>query len=115
MTSLFPSAKLLQEPIGGKYKYEVVREDVILSQVFEKVEADKQKLGVVDWGITETTLEEVFLKLALLSQRDSLPLGRSLSDLARYGVDGGPPQPQAGNSGSALAKSNLDGGGESKV
>merc|ERR1711871_223160 len=108
VSSLFPSAKLLQEPIGGKFKYEVAREDVVLSKVFEKVEADKKKLGVVDWGITETTLEEVFLKLAMLSHNDSLPLGRSLSDLARHGVEGRADKSGASqlavNSGSAESK-----------
>ena len=32
--SLFPSARLLGVPIGGLAKYEVSREDVVISRVF---------------------------------------------------------------------------------
>ena len=91
VTGIFPSAKRLNNPIGGKFKYEVVREDVVLSEVFKKVEEDKEKMHITDWGITETTLEEVFLKLALLSHEDLTKpelMKRSLSDLARFGIGG---------------------------
>ena len=63
--------------------------------------SDGQKaLGIVGWGFTETTLEEVFLKLAMLSHYESSlaedaggkrpRLERTLSDMARNGwvVDG---------------------------
>merc|ERR1711871_308468 len=82
---LFPSSKLLNEPIAGKFKYTVVREEVVLSSVFAVMEERKNELGVVDWGITETTLEEVFLKLARLANQNLGKLKRSLSDLARFG------------------------------
>ncbi len=41
------------------------------------------EVGFVDWGFTETTLEEVFLKLALLSHHPTHKIERSLSDLAQ--------------------------------
>lgn len=91
VTNMFPSAKRLNNPIGGKFKYEVVREDVVLSAVFQQVESDRERVNIADWGITETTLEEVFLKLALLSHEDlNKPelVKRSLSDLARFGIGG---------------------------
>lgn len=81
---MFPTAKLLQEPIGGTSKFEISRDEVVLSKVFSTMNDPKTRrdVGFVDWGFTETTLEEVFLKLAKLS---AIPakLKRSLSDLAR--------------------------------
>merc|ERR1711871_1096499 len=82
---MFPTAKLLGEPISGSSKYEVAREEVVLSKAFEALESNKERLGIVDYGFTETTLEEVFLKLAQLSHIETHKLTRSLSDLARNG------------------------------
>lgn len=83
---MFPTAKLLQEPIAGARQYEICREEVVLSKVFAAMNDEKtrERVGYVDWGFTETTLEEVFLKLALLSKiPKSKRMKRSLSDLAQ--------------------------------
>ena len=64
VTGMFPSATLINEPLGGVSKYEVDRKEVVLSQVFAAIEGAKEDLRISDWGLTETTLEEVFLKLA---------------------------------------------------
>merc|ERR1711988_1484226 len=56
MTGMFPSATLLEEPI---------------SDAFEKIVTQKDSVGVTDWGFTETTLEEVFLKLSHLHGNDN--------------------------------------------
>merc|ERR1712054_400331 len=69
--TLFPSARLLGEPIGGLAKYEVSREDVVISRVFSELTentANIETFGITSWGLTETTLEEVFLKLAALAE-----------------------------------------------
>ena len=69
--TLFPSARILEDPIGGLAKYEVAREDVVISTVFHELTENKEKcteLGITSWGLTETTLEEVFLKLAALAE-----------------------------------------------
>ncbi len=68
MIEHFPSAALIDDPIGGVSKFEISREDVVLSEVFTKLNADMETMGIVDWGFTETTLEEVFLKLAALAE-----------------------------------------------
>merc|ERR1712146_424563 len=65
---MFPSASLIDDPIGGVSKYEIGREDVVLSEVFQKLNGHTEEYGIVDWGLTETTLEEVFLKLAALAE-----------------------------------------------
>ena len=53
------------DPVNGTAKFELKRGAVKLSTVFEALEGAKEKLGITDWGITETTLEEVFLNLSL--------------------------------------------------
>ena len=65
---VFPSASLIDDPIGGVSKFEIGRDDVVLSDVFMKLNSDMEEYGIVDWGLTETTLEEVFLKLAALAE-----------------------------------------------
>merc|ERR1711865_962772 len=46
----------------------ISRSDVVLSKVFEKLNSAMEEYEISDWGITETTLEEVFLKLAALAE-----------------------------------------------
>ena len=52
----------MMEPINGSYTFEIPRQNVDLSSVFREVESARDRLQIEDWGITETTLEEVFLK-----------------------------------------------------
>ena len=62
------SCQLLEDAIGGVSKFEISRSDVVLSKVFEKLNSAMEEYEISDWGITETTLEEVFLKLAALAE-----------------------------------------------
>ena len=62
------SCALLEDSIGGVSKFEISRNDVVLSRVFERLNGSMEELQISDWGITETTLEEVFLKLAALAE-----------------------------------------------
>jgi ABC-type multidrug transport system ATPase subunit len=61
VTKLCPSARLLNEPMGGIMDFEVPRAEVRLSIVYAAIEEQRKDLGILDWGITESTLEEVFL------------------------------------------------------
>ena len=65
---MFPTATLLDEPIAGMCKYEVCRGEVVLSEVFRALISAKKEQKIVSWGFTETTLEEVFLKLATIAE-----------------------------------------------
>ena len=65
---LFPSATLLNVPIAGCSKYEVDRKDVVLSRDFAKILNARTDLNMDAWSFTESTLEEVFLKLAALTE-----------------------------------------------
>jgi len=46
--------------IAGTMTFYLPMKSVVLSQVFKQIEAQKDSLGITDWGITNTTLEEVF-------------------------------------------------------
>ncbi|KAH9249876.1 hypothetical protein BASA81_012367 [Batrachochytrium salamandrivorans] len=68
------NCKLLGRPIGGTFKFEVQRSAVVLSRVFATMESDetRSELSLLDWSLTETTLEEVFLKLADIAHVDEV-------------------------------------------
>jgi len=61
---LIPEAILLNE-LAGTRNYEVSKEHVTLEAVFKAMEENKDKLNITDWAITNTTLEEVFLKISM--------------------------------------------------
>jgi len=90
VTGLLPSARLLGTPMGGTSKFEVMKEDVVLSAVFKQFEACRTGNGsngmeITDWGIYQTSLEEVFLKVTELAERGiTCSKERSLSFLARH-------------------------------
>jgi ABC-type glutathione transport system ATPase component len=68
---LFPKSGIrpLGSNSGGTFKFEILRDDVVLSKVFQIMEdpQSREDIGLIDWSLTETTLEEVFLKLAEMS------------------------------------------------
>jgi hypothetical protein len=80
---MFPTANLLSEPIAGCSKYEIDRNEVVLSKVFAKMIAAKASIGIESWSFTESTLEEVFLKLAALTENFSGGSGLSKEDTKR--------------------------------
>ena len=60
--ALCPHARKLNE-LAGAFNFELPREGTELSEIFEGLESRKEELGIIDWGISNTTLEEVFLKV----------------------------------------------------
>lgn len=65
---LSPNAKQTYH-ISGTQKFEFPKQDVRLSDVFLAVKCAKDRFGVKAWEITDTTLEDVFVKVAT----ESLP------------------------------------------
>ena len=63
MRATFPASRRLQESLAGRSKYEVCTQDVAaaggLSAVLRGFAACETELHLSDWGISETTLEEV--------------------------------------------------------
>ncbi len=62
---LAPGARLTYA-LAGTRKYELPCNEVSLQRVFEAMDGanGQQGLDILDWGISNATLEEVFLKLA---------------------------------------------------
>jgi len=57
---IVPKAKLLNT-LAGTQQFEVPRGGIKLSKVFQEISSNADKYGIVDWGVSNTTLEEVFL------------------------------------------------------
>ena len=38
-------------------------EEIEVSKVFEVLESSKEELGISDWGISQATLEDVFMEI----------------------------------------------------
>merc|ERR1711871_997170 len=48
--------------------YQVVKDNVVLSEVFRKMQERDASIGILDYGVRQTSLEEVFLKIAKESE-----------------------------------------------
>merc|ERR1711871_1019449 len=66
--SMFPSARRLSAPIGGSSKFELDRTEVVLNVFFTKIADMKTRLALDSWSLSETTLGQVFLTLAHLTE-----------------------------------------------
>ena len=50
--------------LAGTQKFQLSKEDVKLADVFKQVESAKKEFSIQAWGLTDTTLEDVFIKVA---------------------------------------------------
>lgn len=58
--------------LAGTSKYEIPCGDIELSAVFEEMAAAKQMgLSVLDWGVHNASLEDVFIRLAQITMQKS--------------------------------------------
>ncbi len=48
-----------------------------MDKIFAKVEKNKEKLFITDWAITNTTLEEVFLRISKDRHGEEEPMKKS--------------------------------------
>lgn len=71
---LSPNAKRVYN-LSGTQKFELPKSDVRIASVFRMVEHAKTKFSIQAWGFADTTLEDVFIKVARDSKNDddSLP------------------------------------------
>ncbi|XP_037433265.1 ABC transporter A family member 7-like [Triticum dicoccoides] len=60
---LSPSAKRIYH-ISGTQKFELPKQEVKIADVFHEVERAKCRFNIHAWGLTDTTLEDVFIKVA---------------------------------------------------
>ena len=57
---ILPSAVLV-ERLAGNMNFRIP--NLVVSELFEQMEFNKEKVGIQDWGISQTTIEDVFMKI----------------------------------------------------
>ncbi|KAJ6374149.1 hypothetical protein OIU78_029786 [Salix suchowensis] len=65
---LSPGAEKTYE-MAGTQKFEMPKQEISIADVFEAVEVAKSKFPVYAWGLSDTTLEDVFIKVANSAQQ----------------------------------------------
>jgi hypothetical protein len=60
---LSPSANRIYH-ISGTQKFELPKQEVKIADVFREVENAKNRFSIHAWGLADTTLEDVFIKVA---------------------------------------------------
>ncbi|KAM7269542.1 hypothetical protein ACFE04_025039 [Oxalis oulophora] len=61
--TLSPNSKKIYQ-LAGTQKFELPKDEVRIAEVFQAVEAAKRMFTVFAWGLADTTLEDVFIKVA---------------------------------------------------
>ena len=64
---LSPNAQKIYH-ISGTQKFEMPKKEVRIADVFRAVENAKKRFTVHAWGVADTTLEDVFIKVAREAQ-----------------------------------------------
>lgn len=64
---LTPNANKIYQ-ISGTQKFELPKQDIRIADVFRAVENAKSRFSVQAWGLADTTLEDVFIKVAREAQ-----------------------------------------------
>eukprot|EP01107_Rhizomastix_libera_P015006 TRINITY_DN5198_c0_g1_i2.p1 TRINITY_DN5198_c0_g1~~TRINITY_DN5198_c0_g1_i2.p1 ORF type:complete len:595 (-),score=183.73 TRINITY_DN5198_c0_g1_i2:21-1805(-) len=54
---------ILSEEHQERVKYSLPKSSVSLGEIFSKIEMERQNLGIVDYSVSQTTLEEVFINV----------------------------------------------------
>ncbi|XP_024007096.1 ABC transporter A family member 10 [Eutrema salsugineum] len=62
-----PNAKKVYH-LAGTQKFEIPKQEVMIADLFLMVEKAKSKFDVFAWGLADTTLEDVFFKVATTAQ-----------------------------------------------
>jgi ABC-type multidrug transport system ATPase subunit len=76
------SAMKFTEWHGGQVKCELPSKGVTLASVFDRVESSRQQLGIVDYAISQTSLETVFLSFAKLQKEDGVDEEKDITQRA---------------------------------
>ena len=64
---MFPNA-VLESSYSGILSYQINRKDMNLGKLFEEMKKNKVECGIKEWGINQTSLEEVFLNMVKESE-----------------------------------------------
>ncbi|KAL2613554.1 hypothetical protein R1flu_025246 [Riccia fluitans] len=70
VNSFSPNAKIVYGLVGTQ-KFEIPKSDVDIATVFAEVERAKRTFTIQAWGVADTTLEDVFIKVSREAQADA--------------------------------------------
>ncbi|TPX65501.1 hypothetical protein SpCBS45565_g05163 [Spizellomyces sp. 'palustris'] len=70
--SILPEGWTSTDKYATQATYEFPREQAQIGSVFDAVEEGKEAAGIVEWGVGETTLEEVFVRIIGVDGEDAL-------------------------------------------
>ncbi|XP_031559324.1 ATP-binding cassette sub-family A member 3-like isoform X2 [Actinia tenebrosa] len=59
----FPGA-VLTDSHAGMLTYQIINEDLTWSQIFGQLERNRESLNIIDYSVSQTTLEQVFINFA---------------------------------------------------
>ncbi|CAD6244987.1 unnamed protein product [Miscanthus lutarioriparius] len=68
---LSPNASRIYH-ISGTQKFELPKQELKIADVFHAVESAKRRFSIYAWGLVDTTLEDVFVKVAKGAQAFSV-------------------------------------------
>ena len=60
--SILPKARIITN-FAGNVTFEVAKESIVCSKLFMQMETNKEKHGIKDWALSQTSLEDVFLNI----------------------------------------------------
>ncbi|KAJ1330428.1 hypothetical protein BSLG_009562 [Batrachochytrium salamandrivorans] len=69
--SVLPEGWRRVDSFATNASYEFPRIENVLPTLFKTVESDKSRFGILDWGVCQTTLEDVFMRLISDDDLDS--------------------------------------------
>jgi ABC-type multidrug transport system ATPase subunit len=84
ISSIIPEATIHVE-FKTNIIYEIEKQYVKVSKIFKQIESEKDNVGISDWALSQTTLEDVFLNIV---RRDEEEYERELAEEKRL-LDGG--------------------------
>jgi hypothetical protein len=66
----FPGCSLIEQH-ERNFRYKLAKRGAGLGDVFGKFEDAKQRLGIQEYGVSETTLEQIFNQFAALQEEET--------------------------------------------
>jgi len=81
----FSGAKEI-ECYGGSMKYKLDKQNMTLSQVFTLVESNKKEIGITNYSVGQTTLEQIFIHFAKEGDRELACISQGQDYVSRVSI-----------------------------
>ena len=78
MRSSFVGAELIEEH-AGRAKY-LIPQAIPLATIFECIEDNKESLGILDYSVSQPTLEQIFVAVARKQEESTEPVEEQVAE-----------------------------------